>query len=237
MLNQVNHWLEIGGAAVDALLLLRIFHLKLYRTYLFITMACVLSLLFDGVGLWYGFESRELSRFFIYSRFLYAFVFPAAAYDVWEEIRNQVERIRRLAFFRLVSSLLLAGIFGLIIASFAASDETVDQALLSTFAIIVWAASSTASLAFLWSMQRLVRAQKLELPRNTSVWLLFFQLSLAAEVVACFLIIVGQQFNNIVRNTLDISLDVYGISIALWCMWRLRALPSDIPSAPEKASL
>ena len=237
MLTQVNHWIEIAAVVVDALLLLRILQLRLYRTYLFITLACVVGLFFDSVGLWLGMESRESVRVFLYSRFLYAFIFPAASYDVWEEIKSQIARIRRLAMFRLLASLTLAAILGLIIAGFAGNEENGGETLMGTFAVILWAAASTASLAFLWSLHRLARAQKITLPNNTAVWLLYYQLSLAGEVVACFLIIIGSQFNSFVTNAFDISLNLYGVFITLWCIWKLRALTSDVPSAPENASL
>jgi hypothetical protein len=237
MLNQVNHWLEVAGTAVDALLVLRILQLRLHRTYLYITLACVLSVFFDGIMLWFHSDSREFGRIFIYSRFLYIFVYPAAAHDVWEEVKTQVARIRRLATFRLVSSLLLAAVLGLIISGLAGSDEAGGEAVLATFGVILWAASTTASLAFLWSMHRLVRAQKIEAPGNTAVWLLFYQLSLSGEVVACFLLIIDQQFNSVVTTAIDVSLGLYGILITLWCIWKLRALPSDVSSAPENASL
>ena len=236
MLNQFTHWIEIVGTAVDALLLLRVLLLKLQRTYFFITLACVLTLFFDGASLWLGPQSRESIRVFFYSRFLYAFIFPAAAYDVWEEIRTQVGRIRKLAMIRMVSSLVLASILGLVIAEFAGDDQGGDQTLIATFALILWTASCTASLAFLWSVHRATKSQKIQLAGNTSVWLLFYQLSLAEEVVACFLIIAGQQLNTFVASAVDISLGLYGIFIALWCVWRLRALPSDAPPAPERAS-
>ncbi len=237
MISQLNHWIEIGGTAIDAVLLLRVLQLRLHRTYLFITLFCVLGLFFDGMMLWFGSESREFSRIFIYSRFLYTFVFPAAAYDVWEEAKTQVARIRKFAAFRLASSLVLAAVLGLIIVSIAGGDEPGENAIFSIFGIILWAASSTASLAFLWSMQRLARAQKIELPANTAVWLLFFELSFAAEVVSCFLVIINQQFNTFVSTSIDVSLGLYGAFVTLWCVWKLRALPSDVSSAPENASL
>ncbi len=237
MLTQVNHWIEAAGVAIDALLLLRILQLRLHRTYLFITLACVVGLFFDSVGLWLGTDSRESVRVFLYSRFLYAFLFPAASYDVWEEVKTQIGRIRKFATFRLVASLTLTAILGLIIAEFASNEENGSETFVGTFAIILWAAATTASLAFLWSLHRLARAQKIALPNNTAVWLLYYQLSLAGEIIACFLIIIGAQFNGFVTNALDISLNLYGVFITIWCIWKLRALASDVPSAPENASL
>lgn len=237
MLSQLNHWIEIAGVAADAMLLLRILQLKLHRTYFYITLACALGLIFDFAGVWFGIESRESIRIFLYSRFLYAVIYPAAAYDVWEEVATQVAKLRKFAMLRLAASLTLASIFGLFIASFAVSDDNGGDTLVATFAVILWAAVTTASLAFLWSMHRAVRAQKIVLPNNTAVWLLFYQLLLAGEVGACFLIIIGQQFNTFVTNSLDISLNLYGILIIAWCIWKLKALALDVPSAKEKASL
>jgi len=236
-MSQFNHWAEIAAVAADALLLLRILQLRLHRVYLFITLACVIGLIFDSAQVWLGSETRESARVFLYSRFLYAFVFPAASYDVWEELKTQLARVRRFAILRLGASLTLAAILGIVISSLASADEANSEAVFDTFAVILWAAASTASLAFLWSMQRAVRAQKIALPRNTAVWLLFYQLQLAGEVLVCFLIIVGQQFSSLVTNTLDLTLNLYAVSITLWCVWRLKGSTSDIPSAPQSASL
>jgi hypothetical protein len=236
MLSQVNHWIEIVGTAVDALLLLRILQLRLHRVYFFITLSVLLTLFFDGVMLYFHSESREFARIFFFSRFLWAFVLPAAAYDVWEEVKEHLARIRRFAAFRLLSSLVIAAIIGLIISS-AAGDDDESGSLLATFAILLWASASTASLAFLWSVNRMARAQKIEFPSNTSVWLLFFQLSLAAEVLTCLLIIVNQQFSQFVTAVVDVSLGLYSILITLWCIWKLRALPAEPSPAPESASL
>ncbi len=184
-MKEVNHWIEILGTAVDLALLLRIGQLKLYRTYSS-SPWFAFFVFFDGVALWLGSSSAEFARVFFYSRFLYAFVFPMAAYDVWEEVKSHMGRIRKLAMFRLVSSLLVAAIFGLIIGVFASDDAAGASSAENTFAVILWSASSTASLGFLWSMHRLTRAQKVELVGNTPVWLLFFELSFVGEVVGAF---------------------------------------------------
>ncbi len=236
MMSDAEHWMEVAGAGVDALLLLRVLQLKLQRTYVFITLACVLALGSDGVALWLGAESSEMKRFFIYSRFLYAFVFPAAAFDVWEEIQAQVARLRKIAMVRLIASLVLAAVLGLIIASVAAGDDSGEDTALASFAVILWAASATASLAFLWSMHRLTNAGKIQLPHNTSVWLLYFQLSLAAEVLTCFLTIIWQQVNSFAGTAIEMSLGLYGILVTLWCIWKLRAQnSSQVPSTRENS--
>ncbi|HSU61255.1 MAG TPA: hypothetical protein VLI55_18240 [Bryobacteraceae bacterium] len=238
MLTEANHWLEFVATAIDAALLLRILTLKLHRTYTFITLAATLAVFLDGVMLWLGSDSKEFASVFIYSRFLYGFVFPAAAWDVFEEIKAQVAKLRRLAIFRLISSLILAAIFGFVITGFASvEDENGGAAVGPTLALVIWAASSTASLALLWSMRRAMRMQHIELPRNTFVWLVFLQLSFAAEILACLFTISGPLLSSPIREVLAFVLSLYGIGITVWCVWKLRAIPSDALSTPEKVEL
>ncbi len=234
-MDTLKHWIEVAGTVADGLLLLRILQLRLQRTYLWITLAAVITLFLDSVALFYGPESREAVRLFVFSRFLYAFLFPAAAYDVWEEVKSQVGRIRRFAAIRLISSLALAALLGFLIAAVAGTGESNDDSLLNTFAVILWAAASTASLAFLWSMNRLARAAKVPIQGNTVVWLWYFQLTLAAEVVTCFIIIINQQFSELVNTAIDFSLTFYSILVTLWCIWKLRGQPSGVPTEPEKS--
>lgn len=234
MLTQANHWLEFVATAIDALLLLRILTLKLHRTYTFITLAAALAVLIDAVMLWLGSDSREFARVFIYSRFLYGFVFPAAAWDVFEEIGSQVGKLRRLAIFRLVSSLILAAIFGFAIVGFAGvEDDSGGPGLAPTLAFVIWAAAATASLALLWSMHKAIRAQHIETPRNTFVWLVFFQLALIGEVLACLFTISGPLLNAEIRELLAFILSLYGVAITIWCVLRLRAIPSDLQLAAQ----
>jgi hypothetical protein len=232
MLSKVNHWIEIAGTAVDVLLLARVMLLKLSKTYLFITLACLLAVFFDGVSLWLG---RDFARVFVYSRFLYAFVIPAAAYDVWEEMKGQIVHIRQMAIRRLVSSLILASVFGFVFVKLSLSDSDTDQT--ADLAVIVWAACITASLAFLWSMGRWVRAKKIPTPNNTFVWLIFFQFYLIAEVIACIYIMASSLFPVGSADLLTFALGVYEILLTVWCIWRLRPLSSSVPSTPAQASL
>jgi hypothetical protein len=188
--------------------------------------------------LWLGSDSKEFTRVFIYSRFLYGFVFPAAAWDVFEEIRTQVAKLRRLAIFRLISSLILAAIFGFAIVGFAGvEDESGGPGLAPTLGFVIWAAAATASLALLWSMHRAIRAQHIQTPRNTFVWLIFFQLTLIGEVFACLFTISAPLLNAAARDLVQFVFSLYGMAITVWCVLKLRAIPSDLPSAPEKAKL
>jgi len=238
MLNQATYWIEVAAAVTDALLLLRIVLLKLPRTYLFITLVAVLAVFFDVVALWLGVQSQESGRVFFYSRFLYAFLYPAAAWEVFEEVGTELGKLRRTAVFRMVSSLLMALIFGLVFAAFAdTGEDSGGQATLAMVGIVLWAASSVASVAFLWTIHKVIKSQKIPLPNNTFVWLIYFELFLAAEVAACLFAIAAPLVNTAFADVVDMVVNVYGIAITLWCVWRLKAAASGVPSAPEKASL
>lgn len=232
MLHQTSHWIEIAGVAVSAILLCRILALRLYRVYLFITLACILDLLFDGVSiLWLGEGTQANERLFIYFRFVYALVYPLAAWDVFEEIKTQVDKLRRLAIGRLISGLFFAIIFGLVMAAL------IDTDVVPILAIILWAGSTTASFAFLFTIHRVLRTQPITKPNNTNVWMYYFGLSFLAEVISCLLLIAVQGASDSTKDVLAIALDSFGIVLTSWCILKLRPAMSDVPSAPENARL
>ncbi len=233
MLDHIILWVDVAATAADALLLARVLQLRLQRVYLFITLACALSVFFDGVQLWLGINSDESQRVFLYSRFLYAFLYPLVAWDVFEEMKAQVSQMRRVAIARLISGLFFAALFGFIVTLFLGGDQ--EQPVLSTMlAVILWAGSSTATLAFLWSLRRALRAQQMPRPNNTFVWMTFYQLTLIAEVIACFAAVLGTFLNVAARDVLDICLLTYGLLITVWCATKLRRVPSDV-STTESA--
>lgn len=237
MLTQANHWLEIVGTVLDVILLGRVLLLRLYRLYLFITLACVLSVFFDAVALWLDPEPKTLANVFIYSKLLYAFVFPLIAWDVFEEIKLQIAKLRRVAITRLVSGLVFACLFGFVVAVLAdTSDTSGDSAVFATVALIFWAGSSTATLAFLWTMHRQMHAQKLDLPNNTYVWMLFWELSLLLEVISCFWVLAEPLF-KIGDEYVQLFFFLYGIGITAWCVVKLRAIPASVQSASANADL
>ncbi len=240
MLHQANHWIEIAEIAVSALLLCRILLLRLHRVYLFITLACVLGLLFDGVRLWLGEKSQASQRIFDYSSFLYAVVFPMAAWDVFEEIKNQVAKLRRLALGRLVSSLFLTVIFGLIMnALIDTNDTNGEPSVVSMLALILWVGACAASLAFLYTIYQVLRKQPITRPNNTNVWMYYYGLSFLAEVLSFFLWFVASAAtkSESTGDVLAIVFNTFGIALTIWCILKLRAIPSDLPSASESARL
>lgn len=234
MLNQAVHWMDIAATALDGLLLLRVLGLRLHRIYVFITLGCLLAVFFDAVGLWLGPESAENGRVVIYSRFLYAFLYPAIAWDVFEEVKVQIAKLRRAQISRLVSGLVLALVFGLLIGA-SMDDSGGTSPFISILALALWVGSTTASLSFLWFMRRGIRTEKLGVPHNTSVWMTFYMLILLEELLASFFALTGPLLHSTAIDAVAIVFDLYSLTVTGWCIARLRALPPDVASASENA--
>ena len=237
MLTEANHWIAIIGTAADAILLCRVLQLKLQRVYLFITLGCLLALFFDGVDLWLANDQNDNLRVFLYSRFLYAVVFPLIAWDVFEEMKSQISNLRRIATRKLISGIFFAAVFGFMLTAFGFTGDNSEPPILATLGLVLWAGSSTASLAFVWTLRRAIRLQNISRPSNTVVWMTFWQLVLLAQVLSCFYFLLAPSLPNWTADILGITLNSYGIVITAWCILRLRALPSDVPSAPANANL
>jgi hypothetical protein len=236
MLDRITLWVDVVAAAADVLLLARVLQLRLQRVYLFITLACALSVFFDGVQLWFGLNSHESMRIGLYSRFLYALVYPLAAWDVFEEMTPQIAQLRRTAAGRLITGLFLAALFGFIMSLFITSEDNNNQSIFSnTLAFVLWAGSTTATLGFLWTLQRALKAQNIARPNNTFVWMTFYQLTMLAEIVACFGGMLVATTNATVAGVLDICLLVYGLIITVWCTTKLKRIPSDVSTTTAQA--
>jgi hypothetical protein len=229
--------MEFVGTGADVLLLLRVLTLRLHKTYLFLTLVCVLGVFFDGIDLWLGPDRIEGVRVFVYSRFLFAFVYPIAAWDVFEELSDQLANIRRAAISRIATSLVLVCICGLIFSGIGDSgDENSAWQFTTTFAVILWAGSASGSLTFLWVMRRTLRSQSIGAPNNTSVWMIFFGLFMASEIFSCFFLFLNDLLTPSLREIVQLLLLVYGTAITAWCVLKLKSLPSDVPSEPIKAN-
>jgi hypothetical protein len=227
MIDRIDLWVFIAGTAADALLLLRVLQLRLPRTYLYITLACIIGLFFDAVQLWFGIRSDETERIFLYSRFLYAFLYPLAAWDVVEEMKGPVLQLRRILAGRLVTGLLVTAAFGFVLSLFLTSDA--DQPFMSTaLALVLWAGASSSTLGFLWSMQRNMKANQLTRPHNTCVWMTYYQLIMLAEIVSCLGGAAAILANVTVQKVLEIVVNIFVLAVTLWCVSKLRRVPSDI---------
>ena len=238
MLSQVTLWAERAGMVLDAVLLLRIAQLKLSRTYVFILLFALLNLFYDGVEIWMGRDSIQFTRVAIYSRFVYAIVFPLTTWDLFEEAKPMIDKIRRLAMTRMISSLLFITLWGLLIAAFTGEDGDSSQYMMR-LALVVWTGSVAATLAFLWVMRKGIKAGPLPLPYNTKVWLRFFQILLVIEAVSCVLLLVVQSVQGMgakvveaIEQVSDPLFILSGILVTGWCVIKLRPIPSDASDVP-----
>jgi hypothetical protein len=237
MLNQTIHWMQIVGTAADALLLGRVLALKLHRVYVFIALYCVLEVFFDVVAWWLGWQSDESARVYFYSRFLYAALFPAMAWDVFEEIKPQITKLRRLPAARLMSGLFVTAIFAcLMFVTVEEKDFASRSGLVELVGVFAWAGACSASLVFIWTLYRAIRAQKVELPNNTSVWLIFFMLTLVLGILESGVILFGFKLSSVQQDILTVVFLSFDLGLTAWCMIRLKAVPSHGTAAPEKVS-
>ncbi len=232
MLNQINHWMEYAAAGVDLVLLLRVLGLRLQRVYVFLTLACAVTVIFDAANMFYG---QEAPRVEIYSELFAACIFPLAAWDVFEEIAASVSALRRLAMLRTLASFIIISFFGLaFLPSLSERDDPTGLIFLQFIALTVSTASAGSCLGFLWIMHRGMGMQRVAARKNTIVWMLFFGLLMAGQLLVWFELIVmefvaeGARANFSTAAT--ILLNFYGLVITLWCAAKLRGVAKDIPA-------
>jgi len=233
MLNQINHWIEYAGDAVDLVLLLRILTLRLQRTYMFVTLLCALTVLFDAANLLYG---HDLPRVQIYSELFLACVFPLAAWDIFEEIAPAVSALRRLAMLRTLASFIIISFFGLVwLSSLSEADDPTGLAFPLALSLIVSTASAAGVLGFLWMMHRGMQLNKITLRKNTGVWMMFFGLLMAGQLAYWFVLMTDEFLGQAMRETFSTiatgALNFFGIVITLWCAAKLRGLQTDLPAS------
>jgi hypothetical protein len=231
MLDQVIRWIEIAGTVMDAVLLLRVLALRLYRVYTFVTLYCVINVLIDLSAWMTGWESPASFRIFLYSRFVMAIVFPLAAWDVFEGPKSPLTVIRKLHSRRLISALVMTPVFALIL-SMGLGEQDVDGVAsnLSIFlAFFVWFACALASLLFLLNVYRTARKEHFALTGNTLIWAVFFIISFGRELVDCFVLIAESWLGKTAINVITIVLACLDLALSIWCVVRLRGLN---PAAP-----
>lgn len=238
MLKHAIEWLQMAATVVEGLLVVRVLSLKLHRVYAFITLYCVLNLFFDAV-LWYvGWESEEAARVYIYSLFLFAVLYPLAAWDVFEESKTLLAKLRRFQMIRLVSGLLITSVCGLLLGvTIEPTDEGGNSILAAFVGVILLTSSASACAAFLWFMYRFVRTNKIVLAHNTTIWILFFILALSLEIVDCLAEFIRGLIPPLANEVFGLVLLTLDLMLLGWCIVRLKAIPSDVASAPEKAGL
>jgi uncharacterized Tic20 family protein len=239
MLSQINLWTERAGMVLDVVLMLRILTLRLHRTYLFVTLFALLSLFYDGVEVLLGSQSDSFVQVILLSRFIYAIVFPLAIWDLFEEARPLVDKVRRMAMSRMISSLLFISLWGLLIAAFTGGDDGNQSHYMARFAFVAWTGTVAAALAFLWVMKKAIKANQWQLPRNTEIWVRFFQLLLVIEAVSCALDLllpslkaIGSNLADTIGQVSEPVLQVCAAVLTGWCVFNLRAVPSNAENVP-----
>jgi hypothetical protein len=237
MLNQVNHWMEYTAAAVDLVLLVRVLSLRLQRTYMFLTLACALAVIFDVANLLYAEKSPRVQ---IYSELFLACVFPLAAWDIFEEIAASVSALRRLAMLRTLASFIIITFFGMIwFSSVSESEDPTGLAFPLAICLVVSTASAAGCLGFLWIMHRGMQLQKIPLRKNTMVWMTFFGLLMVGDLAAWFVLmgeeILSQPAREQVAPISNAVLNGFGIAITIWCAVKLKGLAKDLPSPVSEA--
>ena len=148
MLTQINHWMEYVAAVIDLVLLLRILGLRLQRTYVFLTLAAAVSVVFDVASLRFA---EEVPRVQIYGQLFMAVIFPLAVWDIFEEIASAVAALRRMAMLRTLASLIIMFFFGLIWLTYLGqADDPSGLLFILGLCLFVSTCSAAACLSFLW---------------------------------------------------------------------------------------
>ena len=238
MLKHAIEWLQMVVTVVEGLLLLRVLSLKLHRVYAFITLYCVLNLFFDAVSWYLGWDAPETGRIFIYSLFLFAVLYPFTAWDVFEESKALVAKLRRLQMIRLASGLFITCLCALLVGlTIEPADASGNSLLLPFVGVFLVTGSASACAAFLWFMYRFTRTNKITLAHNTIIWIVFFILALSLQIVDCMAELIRSLIPPLAADVTGVVLLSLELPVLAWCILRLKTIPSDVPSAPEKASL
>jgi hypothetical protein len=237
MLKHAIDWMQMVVTVVEGLLVFRIVTLKLYRVYAFITLYCALNLLFDGASWYVGWEAPEAATIFIYSLFFFALLYPLVAWDAFEESKTQVAKLRRAQTIRLVSGLFITGLCALLIGlNVEPTDAHGNSTMAAFIGVFLLTGSASACAAFLWFMYRFVRAQKIVIAHNTFVWGVYFILALILAIVDCMAVLIRPLIPMGAGDVTGLILLSLDLGLLAWCIVRLKAVPSDVAPASEKAS-
>jgi hypothetical protein len=238
MLDQIVLWMQIFETFLEFLLLGRMLLLKLHRVYLYLTLYAVVTVVLDTSSLLVGIESDAGIRIFLYSRFLFTLLYPLAAWDVFEEAKSQLAKIRRLHLPRMVT-----GIFITLVLGFAASLGIDDQNYKGTSSVMdfvglfLWLGAASTSLLFTWNVFRAARHAEVPFPKNTRVWALFFLITFARAVIDCAFDVADGLVPHTAFQIIAVVLTSFDLCLVAWCTVKLRPLPEESTPAPEKASL
>ena len=101
----------------------------------------------------------------------------------------------------------------------------------------LWLGSASASLLFTWNVRRAVRKQQLAMPHNTNVWAIFFLFTFGRAILDCGMLFAQPLFAPGIFDGMEMAFSSFDLGLAVWCLLKLKALPSDAASIPEKAAL
>jgi hypothetical protein len=238
MILQVIHWANMAGTVLEAVLLLRLLMLKLHRVYAFVTLYWVVNVIFDVAQWSFGWESPESEKAQIYSLFVLAVLFPLVSWDVFEEMKTLIGKLRTVHGSRLVSglfaTLLLAAVWMIFL-----QDEIEKEPGSGTiyFALLVWVGSVCASLLFLWTLYRFAKRQGLAIPNNTSVLTFLFLILLACQFLSYLAWAARVFVGDIASDISVLTLAGVALTTMAWGVIRLRAVPADASSQSQEVSL
>lgn len=235
MLEHSIQWMNMAETVLEGLLLGRILLLRLHRPYLFITLYCLLSALFDAVSWAYGWTTPAAQQTGMVESFFLALLTPLAAWEAFEEIAPQAAKWRRLQLGRLISGILLTLVFALLVfANVGVQDDQGNSVVWSLAGLLCWTGSASASLAFLWYTRRVLRAQKIELLPNTFIWTLFFMLTDALTIIYCLFVLLGSAAGTAVSSIGTITLEAADAAIMIWCIWKLQRTAAVLNAVSAK---
>ncbi len=227
----------MAGTVIEGLLLLRMFSLRLQRLYTWLTLYWAVSLVFDA-GTWLlGFDTPQAIMLDRYAFFLLAVVFPLAAWDAFEEMKNVIGKLRLIQGSRMVSGIFATLLLGAILFAFMVPADADKDAGLLDLGPIVWFISLCASTMFVWSLRYLIKKQNLPTPGNTVLWVDVFLVVLGCEVLG-WLAAFAEQLTGgpaavPVLRSIALGLNLIEVAATLWALIRLRAAPSDSSPAPQ----
>ena len=120
-----------------------------------------------------------------------------------------------MAMLRTLASLIIMFFFGLIWLTYLGqADDPSGLLFILGLSLFVSTCSAAACLSFLWIMRRGMNLQKIPTPRNTSVWMMFYALSMAGLLAYWFVLIMEEMMTEPVRNAF-----LSGCEFVFECIW------------------
>ena len=74
------------------------------------------------------------------------------------------------------------------------------------------------------------------MPHNTAVWAIFFLITFGRAILDCSIVFMGSIFKGNALDVVEVVFSFFDICVSVWCLLKLKALPSDEASMPEKAA-